>query len=60
MKWQSRVDLRFDYGCWLATTAEENNQSLIECCRKMGRNKDWFSRHLIDPRPLLKRKSLVA
>jgi hypothetical protein len=22
----------------LATTAEENNQSLIECCRKMGLN----------------------
>jgi heterodisulfide reductase subunit B len=23
-------------------------------------NKDWFSRHLIDPRPLLKSKGLMA
>jgi heterodisulfide reductase subunit B len=32
-------------GCSLATTAKENNQSLIECCRKMGINlielADW-------------------
>ena len=30
------VDVSYFPGCSLATTAKENNQSLIECCRKMG------------------------
>ncbi|MGE5256987.1 MAG: CoB--CoM heterodisulfide reductase iron-sulfur subunit B family protein [Hyphomicrobiales bacterium] len=38
-------DFSYFPGCSLATTAKENNQSLIECCRKMGINlielPDW-------------------
>jgi len=30
------IDVSYFPGCSLATTAKENNQSLIECCRKMG------------------------
>jgi heterodisulfide reductase subunit B len=41
----SAVDVSYFPGCSLATTAKENNQSLIECCRKMGINlvelPDW-------------------
>ena len=39
------LDVSYFPGCSLATTAKENNQSLIECCRKMGINlidlADW-------------------
>jgi heterodisulfide reductase subunit B len=39
------ADFSYFPGCSLATTAKENNQSLIECCRKMGINlielADW-------------------
>jgi heterodisulfide reductase subunit B2 len=39
------VDVSYFPGCSLATTAKENNQSLIECCQKMGINlvelPDW-------------------
>ena len=39
------LDVSYFPGCSLATTAKENNQSLIECCRKMGINmielSDW-------------------
>jgi heterodisulfide reductase subunit B len=39
------LDFSYFPGCSLATTAKENNQSLIECCRKMGINlielSDW-------------------
>lgn len=39
------VDVSYFPGCSLATTAKENNQSLIESCRKMGINlvelPDW-------------------
>ena len=39
------LDVSYFPGCSLATTAKENNQSLIECCRKMGLNlidlADW-------------------
>ena len=30
------IDLSYFPGCSLATTAKESNQSLIECCHKMG------------------------
>jgi heterodisulfide reductase subunit B2 len=30
------IDVSYFPGCSLATTAKENNQSLIECCQKMG------------------------
>jgi heterodisulfide reductase subunit B2 len=30
------IDVSYFPGCSLATTAKENNQSLIECCRQMG------------------------
>jgi heterodisulfide reductase subunit B len=32
----SAIDVSYFPGCSLATTAKENNQSLIACCRKMG------------------------
>jgi heterodisulfide reductase subunit B2 len=39
------LDVSYFPGCSLATTAKENNQSLIECCLKMGINMielaDW-------------------
>ena len=39
------ADFSYFPGCSLATTAKESNQSLIECCRKMGINlvelADW-------------------
>jgi len=48
------ADFSYFPGCSLATTAKESNQSLIECCRKMGINlvelADWkLLRQLIRP-----------
>ena len=37
------IDVSYFPGCSLATTAKENNQSLIECCCKMGINMDELS-----------------
>jgi heterodisulfide reductase subunit B len=41
----STLDVSYFPGCSLATTAKENNESLIQCCRKLGINlitlPDW-------------------
>lgn len=58
MKTDATLDISYFPGCSLATTAKENNQSLIEVCRHMGYNlielKDWnccgsSSTHSIKP-----------
>ena len=36
MSFAPTTELSYFPGCSLATTAKENNQSLIECCLKMG------------------------
>jgi heterodisulfide reductase subunit B2 len=45
MKTPERIDISYFPGCSLATTAKENNHSLIEVCRHMGYHlvelKDW-------------------
>ena len=63
MQKYSMIDISYFPGCSMATTAHENNQSLLESCTKMGVNlielDDWnccgsSSAHSVDSKLFIK------